>query len=114
MPVDHSGQEPAAKFDDRGHVDLDKVDFLLWNGFRDHSEGREPGVVDQDVWNQTKRRDPVGQGRPFGAVGQVGGQWVRLSAQPSGEVFETVGAAGYQDDLIAAPRQYLGKLLADP
>jgi hypothetical protein len=35
-------------------------------------------------------------------------------AQPSGEIFETVGAAGYQDEMIAAPRKYLGKLLADP
>ncbi len=81
--------------------------------FATQSESRQPGVVDQDVRSQSECGDPVRQGRPFGSVGQVGGQRVRVRSQPCGELFEAVGAAGYQHYLIAAPRQYCGELLAD-
>jgi hypothetical protein len=38
---------------------------------------------------------------------------VRVRAQPSGELFETVRTTGYQHDLIAAPGKFPGELLAD-
>ena len=113
MTVDHSGQESAAQIDHSGHIDLDEVEFLLRNRFCDESQCLEPGVVDQDVRNQTERRDPIWQARPRGSIGQVGGQRVRLRTQPSGELVKAVGAAGYQHHLIAAPRKYPGELFAD-
>ena len=54
-----------------------------------------------------------GQGRPVGSVGQVGGQRVRLRAQPPGELFEAVGAAGHQHHLVATPGEYPGELFSD-
>ena len=113
MPLDHPRQEPAAQVDHGGHVHLDEVKFFLWNRFRDESERRQPGVVDQDVGDKSQRGDPVQQGRPVGSVGQVGGQRVRLRAQPPGELFKAVDAAGYQHDLVATPGKYLGEFLTD-
>jgi hypothetical protein len=72
MTLDHSRQEPATQVHDGGHVDLDQVEFLLWNRFRDESECRKARVVDQDVRKQAESRDAVRQARSCGSIGQVG------------------------------------------
>jgi len=38
---------------------------------------------------------------------------MRLRAKPTGELFEAVGAAGHQHDLIATPGKYPGEFLSD-
>ena len=107
------GDEPAAQVDHCGDVDLDQVEFGLWTCLGDRAQRGEPGVVDQDVRDDTERSDLVEQGRAFVAVREIGGQHVCPAGEFFRQVPKPVGPAGHKYQSVTAAGEFASDLLAD-
>ena len=73
--------------------------------------GAEAGVVDQQLDLDTELGDPGGQRGGVGA--EVAAEHAGLGGQLGGERLEAVGAAGDEDEVVAARGELAGELLAD-
>ena len=77
----------------------------------------EPGVVDQQAHRAVAVAQPLGHPLGLRPVGQVGGEHLGAhagcSGELAGEVFQTVGVPGHQDDVVPCGRQLPGELQAE-
>ena len=71
----------------------------------------KPGVVDQQVDLDAELGDPRGQRGRVGS--EVAAEDVGGGGQLGGERLEAVGAAGDEDEVVAALGELAGELLAD-
>src|SRR5581483_8444438 len=111
--LDHAGNEPAAQVDDGRDVDLDDVEFFLHNAFRDGSNRRQAGVVDQDVDGHTELRYPGGQCGAVRPLGKVGRQRVGAAAEVLGARVENLGSPRDQDQAVAAACEFASDRFTD-
>jgi hypothetical protein len=111
--LDHVRDEPAAEVDHRGDVDLDQVEFGLRVRIGDWAQCGKPRIVDQDLRDDTERRDLVGQRGTLVAIRQIGGQDVRPAVEFFRQGPQPVGSPGHEDQSVTAAGEFAGDLLAD-
>ena len=111
-PLDHGGEEGVGQGDDGLAVDP----HLLGVAPADRAPGSGPEVPKPALLTSRSTSTPSSATRSGSAAasrGEVAGDDVRVGRKLGGEALQAVGAAGDQDQVVAAGGELAGELFAD-